>query len=241
MNPDMEMVERVRSELGKEPRIGEGAHPIALDYKDGVLVMDGELEAVAAKKLALERAAAIPGIVGIVDRLRVAPAERMGDGELARRLGDALAGEGAFARYRVEGAEAGKPRRVLQAPDDAAGAVTFEVSEGVVILNGEVSGLDHKRLAGVLAWWMPGTRDVVNGIAVEPPEDDTEGSLVDGVRIVLEKDPLVPAAQIRVGASGSVVFLSGLVASAAQRDMAEKDAWCVFGVDRVVDDIRVGR
>ena len=37
------------------------------------------------------------------------------------------------------------------------------------ILNGRMPGLASKRLAGVLAWWVPGARDVVNGIAVEPP------------------------------------------------------------------------
>jgi len=36
-------------------------------------------------------------------------------------------------------------------------------------LNGRVSGLPSKRLAGVLAWRVPGVRDVVNGIELDPP------------------------------------------------------------------------
>ncbi|HEX5022545.1 MAG TPA: hypothetical protein VFX54_17890 [Candidatus Binatia bacterium] len=28
----------------------------------------------------------------------------------------------------------------------------------------------HKRLAGVLAWWVPGTRDVVDGLEEVPAE-----------------------------------------------------------------------
>ena len=36
-------------------------------------------------------------------------------------------------------------------------------------LNGRVPGLPSRRLAGVLAWWVPGVRDVVNGIELDPP------------------------------------------------------------------------
>lgn len=46
----------------------------------------------------------------------------------------------------------------------------IEVKKGIVTLNGEVPSLTHKRLAGVLAWWVPGTRDVVNGLEEVPAE-----------------------------------------------------------------------
>ncbi len=38
--------------------------------------------------------------------------------------------------------------------------------------------LIHVRVsAGVLAWWVPGSRDVVNGIAVELPEEDSVNAI----------------------------------------------------------------
>jgi osmotically-inducible protein OsmY len=46
------------------------------------------------------------------------------------------------------------------------------VDGDVVTLNGQVPSLSHKRLAGVLAWWVPGVRDVVDGLAVEPTQSD---------------------------------------------------------------------
>ena len=52
--------------------------------------------------------------------------------------------------------------------------VEAAVRDGVVTLNGRVQSLSHKRLAGVLAWWVPGTRNVVNGLDVQPPEEDTD-------------------------------------------------------------------
>lgn len=40
-------------------------------------------------------------------------------------------------------------------------------------------GLHYKRLAGVLAWWVPVSRDVINGIAVEPSREDGPDAIVE--------------------------------------------------------------
>ena len=100
-------------------------------------------------------------------------------------------------------------------------------------------GLASKRIAGVLAWWVPGVRDVINGIAEEQEEEDHAGHVAEALRLVLEKDPFVNASQIRIGARKTVVRLTGLVPSEAERDMAERDAWYVFGVDGVENLIEV--
>ena len=41
---------------------GLAEHPISLAFSDGDLTMEGEVDTVAAKKLALERAGAVPGV-----------------------------------------------------------------------------------------------------------------------------------------------------------------------------------
>ncbi len=239
MTSDEDMVQLVRASLGKDSRIEAKSHPLALDFSDGILIMEGILGSVAAKKLALEQAAKLRGIIGILDRLRVAPAERAGDGEIARRLGDSLLGEEAFRDFVIEGGEAAKALRSLRRPQMPEGSLEFSVADGVVTLNGTVPGLDYKRLAGVLAWWSPGSQDVINGVAVEPPEEDGDGPVADALRLVLEKDPLVNAARIRIAVNNGMVFLSGLVASEQESAMAENDAWCIFGVDEVVNTIVV--
>jgi osmotically-inducible protein OsmY len=41
------------------------------------------------------------------------------------------------------------------------------------------------------------------------------------------------------GVDGAVVRLTGLVPTESERDMAGFDAWYVFGVDRVINEIEV--
>lgn len=79
---------------------------------------------------------------------------------------------------------------------------------------------------------MPGSRDVINGIAVEPPENDTDDSIQEMVRLVLEKDPFVDGSQLRVVVKHALVRLTGVVPSEAEGEMAEFDGWYVFGVQR---------
>jgi osmotically-inducible protein OsmY len=90
----------------------------------------------------------------------------------------------------------------------------------------------------VLAWWVPGSRDVVNGIAVEPQEEDAPIRVEEAVRIALEKDPFVNAEQVRVGVRNRTVHLTGALSRDA-REAAESDAWYVFGVDDVINDIEI--
>ena len=54
--PDrLEILDRVRRALTSEPRIGPQATPVAIDYADGALTLEGEVGNVAAKKLALQQ------------------------------------------------------------------------------------------------------------------------------------------------------------------------------------------
>lgn len=235
-----EILDALRAALASEPRVGPHHRSIALDFSEGILTIEGEVTTVAAKKLVLERIAAIPVVEGIVDRLHVKPAQPMGDGEIRDLVRDALLQEPAFADFALLERAKGRTTPIRMPPVEARGTIEIAVDNGIVTLNGEVPGLDDKRLAGVLAWWVPGSRDVVNGLAVEPPEEDSADLIAEAVRLALEKDPLIDAGQLRVGVRRAVVTLTGFLPNEAQRNMAESDAWYVFGVDNVVNDIEVG-
>ncbi|HEX9023048.1 MAG TPA: BON domain-containing protein [Geobacteraceae bacterium] len=232
-------VKCVMAALEREPRIGLHRRPIAVTWREGVLTLSGEVDDVAAKKLALELAGAVQGVSGIVDRLRVVPARAMEDGAVRDHVCDLLCQEPAFGDYVILAADWGELKMVRAGAGERTGVIEVEVNDGVVTLDGRAGSLTHKRLAGVLAWWVPGSRDVVNGMEVSPPMDDNDDEVVDAVRIVLEKDPFVNAARIRASCRDYVVTLDGSVSGADEREMAELDAWYVFRVDRVVNNLVV--
>ena len=236
----LKLLAKVRATLRSEPCLGAHYHPSELEIgSDGVLVLGGEVDSVKAKKLALEHVAALAGIAGIADRLHVKPATHMSEKEIRVHMCDMLMEEASFKDLELGELEDGERKLVQGAPADARGSIDFEVKDGVVTLNGRVPTLTTKRLAGVMAWWVPGVRDVVNGIAVEPSEDDGPDMIAEAVRVVLEKDPFVDATQVRVGVRKTVVRLDGLVPAETEREAAERDAWCVLGVDNVINEIEV--
>jgi osmotically-inducible protein OsmY len=63
--------------------------------------------------------------------------------------------------------------------------------------------------------------------------------LIDAVRLVLEKDPFVNASTIHVSSTDWIVTLEGLVPNETMKQMAERDAWYVLGVKRVINKIDV--
>jgi osmotically-inducible protein OsmY len=232
--------ERALAAIRSEKRIGLQFKPTLLEIDaDGTATIQAEVDNVAIKRLALERLAATQGVSAIVDRLRVKPAVAMSDDGILDHLRKAFYDEPSFRQLALKEREDGKVTLVREAFEDARGEIEIEVKQGVVILNGRVPGLASKRLAGVLAWWVPGSRDVINGIAVEPPEEDAPIQIEEAVRIALDKDPFVDASQVRVGVRHRTVRLTGAVHSPEARDAAEWDAWYVFGVDDVINEIVV--
>jgi osmotically-inducible protein OsmY len=211
-----------------------------MEFNDGIMTLHGEVANIAAKRLTLELAAALPQVSGVVDRLHVAPAEAMGDGAIADHFKKALLTDSSFNECAISARVRSEMQSIRTLTEERRrGWIEVQVDNGLVTLNGEVPSLSHKRLAGVYAWWIPGSRDVINGIAVEPIQQDHAAEVIDAVRLALEKDTFVNAAQIRIDCQQYVVTLSGLVTSDAEREMAEFDTWAVFGVDDVINRIEV--
>ena len=237
-----DIIAELRHRFAAEQRLGHLYQPDNLWIEpDGALVLEGEVERVAQKRIALELAAAHPGVSAIVDRLRVRPSERLDDAGIRKRLRETFSLDPSLAGLTIaEEREAG-PADWISEPDNPQGLLEYAVDDGVVTLNGSVSDLAIKRYIGALAWWNPGSRDVINGIAAASDETDGPDRIADAVRIVLEKDPFIDAAQVKVGVRGRIVRLTGWLPSETQAHMAESDAWYVFGVDDVINDIETPR
>ena len=210
-------VKALRAILTEELKFDPNDFPIALRMEDGTIVMEGMVSNVGLKKRALLLAMGLQEVQGVVDRLRVRPSVSMSDDEIRDHMRGALTQESALNGLDIN----------------------IEVRDGVVDLEGQVWSLSHKRLAGVLAWWIPGVLDVINSIEVNPPEEDSDGELSDAVRLALEKDRLVDAQSLKVSTNGYVVTLEGVTGCAAEREAAEDDAWFTWGVNDVVNNIVV--
>jgi len=233
------ILKEVRAAFEHEPRINLHKFPIEMEFHDGVLTLEGDVEHIVAKKLGLELAIAVQGVAGIADRLHVMPATQMGDGAILDAVRDALLQEPTLLNCSIYIFCKGRLELVRQVSDEPRGAIRLSVNDGIVLLDDHVTGLTQKRLAGVLAWWVPGSRDVINGMEVVPDQSDSDEEMAKGVRIVLKKDPFVNDDRIRVAVRQSIVTLEGDVPSTPQREMAEFDAWYVFGVDKLLNRLEI--
>lgn len=233
-----EMVTAVRAALERRPEVNVHNSSIELTVHDGVLVMRGEVQGIIARRVAHLTTVQVLGVEKVQDELRVVPAVRHSDTEIARFLERLLMQESAFRDYAkkvVAGAQVEKSATV-GARDQT---ITGSVHDAVVTLAGTVGSLTHRRLADVLAWWTPGTCGVHNFLHVVPDEQDTDAEVTDALRIILDKHPGLDAAAITARVKDRVVTLEGVVASEEQARMAVKNAWYVLGVHGVNNHLQV--
>ncbi len=243
MNADDDTARRVRAALECDVGVNLHRYPIDVSFHDGVLTLEGDVEDVVTKKRAWHIARRMDGVQECVDRLRVLPTERRGDGEIRDVLIDVLMQDTAFhdCTKRTRVIEGGEFAQWQEAHREPSGLLEITVNDGVITLEGHVPSPSHKRLAEAIAWWVRGCRDVVNRLEVIPPRDDTDDEITDALYLVLEKDPLVKADQLRVATCDRVVTLEGLLTNEMEKKAAEADAWCLTGIEEVVNKIQVPR
>jgi osmotically-inducible protein OsmY len=243
MNNGNPILKSLRAALEREPLINLHRWPIQFGLTDdNALLLEGDTGSIAAKKLILEIAGALPGVRGVVDRLHVAAVEHRGDGAILDTLGALLLDARELKNCTLRTMRKGEAITLQEVRgEDASGDILASVKDGVVKLDGWVISLSHIRLAGVLAWWVPGCRDVVDRLDVLPPEQDNDDEVSDALSLVLEMDPMIPdPGQIRIHTDHRVVTLDGLVGTQTEKNRAEQDAWCLFAVDKVVNRLAVG-
>ena len=224
--------------LEKEPRVNLHQNPIHVSLDDGVVRLEGSVDGIIAKRVAMVTAHRIAGGVPVTDRLRVRSERRQEDGELSRQTVNTLELEPVFRDYGIREERRSRMETVRVRRGEVAGAMDVCVRDGIVTLAGAVESLSHRRLAEVLAWWTAGCEDVDNRLRVEPPERENDGELADAIRIVLEKDPWVRADQISIRVKDAAVTLAGYLPNAEEHRMAVQDAWYVPGVHEVIDEIQ---
>ena len=230
---------QVHAALERESRVNLHRHPVRIESADGTVTLEGEVADVAAKQLALQLAGAVQGVRSVVDRLRVAPGERRGDGAVRDSAARLLLQQPELRGCSLNVRTNERIEVLHRVADDPAGEIELSVTDGVVVLEGHVISQSHRRFAGAVAWWTPGRRDVINALEVRPAYEDRDDEVAEVMRLVLEADPELDADQIRTNCNGKVVFLDGTVPNDQQKRRAEQDAWSLAAIRGVVNRLEI--
>lgn len=226
--------ERARLRLQDSPRGDLLRREASVSLEKGDLVLEGELASIADKKTALAQVAAVEGVGPIIDRLRVRPTVRRGDAEILRDVRRALQSEVALSDCLVQGTAVGTASRTMVlCPEGWQGDIDVRVADGVVTLDGDVPTLAQKCLAGVLAWSVPGCRDVVDGLGVDAGDQDADQALAEAIRRTLENRAHCSGRAVTVAVAGGVVTLTGEVPSWDEAMAIDRLLWSMFGVIEV--------
>jgi osmotically-inducible protein OsmY len=232
MQQPKDLVAAVLAAFETDPDINLHESPIRVSYKQN-LRLEGKVANIIVKRKARRIAMQLSGLSDIEDQLHLRPGQMRSGKALLDAVVDALSQESAFRDMTVH---------PMPLPEKTpVGWIGISVNDCTVRLDGVVNSLSHRRLAEVIAWWVPGCCDVDNHLRVQPAEKDNDDELVDAILMVLEKDPLLHAEDISAHAKTRVVTLTGTVHSQEQQSMAIYDCWYVAGVHDVRSELQVLR
>jgi osmotically-inducible protein OsmY len=223
-----------RAQGGDDARIDKDVHK-ALDDKrfsnvsvavhGGGVVLTGTVDDYAAKEQADSKAHHVHGVHGVDNEIEVGGAH-VDDAALRNKL----AGE--LAEYRVGYGT------------NAFNAISLEIHDGVVTLDGTVYGPVDKSDALSIVASTPGVRDVVDNLKVAPVSPMDDELRIRLARTIygteqLQQYALNPANPIRITVVNGNVTLTGVVDSKADKDIAGIKANTVPGVFKVTNDLQV--
>lgn len=223
---------------------GVSASGINVDTVDGILSLHGTVDSEAEKSNAEAVVHDIDGVGSVRNLLQVVPGQHQervaaSDKDVKANVEKVLADRAALADVRVQ-----------------------SVNDGVVLLGGDVNGLNSHLWAVALASKVPGVRRVASEI--ESPDelggDDEIRSdltpalggpgkglgaaasdvlITSAVKTGLLADARTPGLDVNVDTQDGKVTLFGIVDSAAAKEAAEESARKVSGVTTVVNDLQI--
>ncbi|MBE0446872.1 MAG: BON domain-containing protein [Actinobacteria bacterium] len=117
--------------------------------------------------------------------------------------------------------------------------ISVGVENGVVTLNGTVDTYAQKLDASQIVSRIKGVTDVVNNLIVRPAIIRSDEEIRQDIDGALRRDVLVDETNIMVEVSNGIAILNGSVATIAEKNAAESDAWLTPGITDVINNIVV--
>lgn len=202
---DIEITDAIENEMRFDPSVP--LYAMDVSTVDGIVTLTGRVNDVISKERAARIARAVKGVRSVVNRVDVEPWIKRTDAEIQNDITTALTMDPATESYEVG----------------------VEVSNGSVVLTGNVDSWDERDLASKVAKSVGGVRALDNQINVDYEKDRSDYEIRTEIEKVLEWDVLVDDGLIDVDVQDGKVTLSGTVGSAAERFRARTSAW-VAGV-----------
>lgn len=143
---DQQIAQRMRDALEEDASLRHHAPDLRIQVADGVVTLDGALDALAKKRLAGLLAWWCAGVQDVHNQIRVVPPDDDNDAELI----DAV--RTAFLKDKT-----------LQSD-----GLAIQSRDGVVRLSGTARSAEERAAAEENVWAIEGVQDVINGISVVP-------------------------------------------------------------------------
>ena len=209
MKNDTELQEDVMAELQWEPRVK--ASGIGVTAKDGIVTLSGTVDSYSEEIAAIDATSKVFSVKGVADELhvRLPDYNKTTDEDIARSAANAIAWNS-------------------NVPKDCVKAV---VQNGWVTLEGEVNWQFERNAAEAAVHHQRGVLGLSNEIVVKPLVQKLD--VTSKIASAFERDAKLDAEKIKIDARGNKITLSGSVHSYAEKDEADRAAWCTPGVAAV--------
>lgn len=207
---DQGIADQIERELAIDQ--GVAAYKVDVNVTDGVATLSGQVNNILAKQRATRIATTVRGVRSVVNNILVAPTPRS-DKQIRQDIREALVLNPAAESWETE----------------------VRVDDGAVTIRGTVDSWTEKRMAGRIARSVRGVRAVQNKITIDMETNRTDAQIRAEIDQALDWDVNVDDALIDVAVDDGAVMLSGVVGSAAEKNLAIANAY-VAGVDSVSAD-----
>jgi osmotically-inducible protein OsmY len=192
---------------------GVGAARISTACREGIVELTGFTDSLLARQRAVELVKAIRGVRGVVNELSVRTPD-VPDCELRRRVQFALAQDPAVGGY----------------------AVDCRACAGTVTVEGIVQSWAEAQLVLQVLFGVPGLRQLHNHLVVRGgPLTNSDVEITTQIQAFLAWDIRVQSTRVDALTIDGVVYLTGVVGSAAEHDQVVATAY-VAGARRVEAD-----